>query len=87
MIADIFDKPVRLRQDYHSVSYGSYLLSATEMGIYKSLNEAAKTVNLTDLVTPDKKNHKMYLKYYDIFERLSTKLANEFADIAALQHN
>ena len=86
MVADIFNKPVRLRQNYQSVSYGSYLLSATEMGIYKSLDEAAKTVVLPDLATPDKQNNKMYLKYFKIFERLSTKLASEFADIAALQH-
>lgn len=86
MIADIYNKPVRLRQDQHSVSYGSYLLSATEMGIYRSLDEAAQTVVLTDLASPDKNNHKIYLKYYQILERLSTKLSSEFADIAALQH-
>lgn len=86
MVADIYNKPVRLRENYQSVSYGSYLLSATEMGIYKSLDEAAETVVLPDLATPDKQNNKMYLKYYKIFERLSTKLASEFADIAALQH-
>ncbi len=86
MIADIYNKPVRLRQNYHSVSYGSFLLSATEMGIYKSLDEAAQTVVLTEQAMPDKKNHKTYLKYYNILERLSTKLASEFADIAALQH-
>ncbi len=85
MVADMYNKPVRLRQNYHSVSYGSYLLSATEMGIYKSLDDAAKTVILPDLATPDKQNNKMYLKYFKIFERLSTKLASEFADIAALQ--
>lgn len=86
MVSDIYNKPVRLRQNHHSVSYGSYLLSATEMGIYKSLDEAAQTVVLTDLAIPDKKNHKTYIKYYKILERLSTKLASEFADIAALQH-
>lgn len=86
MVADIYNKPVRLRQNYHSVSYGSYLLSATEMGIYKSLDEAAKTVVLSDFVKPDTQSNKTYLKYYKIFERLSTKLSSEFADIAALQH-
>jgi gluconokinase len=87
MIADIYNKPVLLRQSYHSVSFGSYLLSATEMGIYQSLDEAAKTVVLPDQFTPDKQHHKMYMKYFKIFERLSNKLANEFADIASLQHS
>jgi gluconokinase len=85
MVADMYNIPVRLRQNYHSVSYGSYLLSATEMGIYKSLDEAARTVVLTESAMPDKKNHKRYQQYYAIMERLSTKLESEFADIAALQ--
>jgi gluconokinase len=87
MVADIYNKPVRLRQNYHSVSYGSYLISATEMGIYNSLDEAVKTVVLGDFVTPEKNNHRTYLKYYKIFETLSTKLADEFAGIAALQQS
>jgi gluconokinase len=86
MVADIYNKPVRLRQNYHSVSYGSYLLSATEMGIFRSLDDAAKTVSLVDMVTPDKQAHQTYLKYYKLFARLSTKLSGEFASIAALQH-
>lgn len=85
VIADIYNKPIRLRQNYHSVSYGSYLISATEMGIYSSLDEAASTVVLTELATPVKQHHKTYMKYYKILERLSTKLAVDFADIAALQ--
>ncbi len=86
MVADIYNKPVRFRQDYHSVGYGSYLLSATEMGIYASLDDAVKSVVLSDEVKPDKQNHKQYEKYFRIFERLSTKLADEFAEIARLQH-
>jgi gluconokinase len=85
MVADIYNKPVRLRQNYHSVSYGAYLLSVTEMGMYPSIEEAAKTVVLTEMASPDKKNHKKYQQYYKIMERLSTKLAGEFANIAALQ--
>ena len=87
MVADIFNKPVRFSRNYHSVSFGSYLLSATEMGIYKSIDDAVKSVVLTDQTTPDKLYHKMYVKYFKIFERLTSKLANEFADIASLQQS
>ncbi len=86
MVADIYNKPVRLRQNYHSVSYGSYLLAATEMGLHTTLDDAAKTVSLVDMVIPDKQAHLTYQKYYKVFARLSTKLAGEFAAIAALQH-
>ncbi|MEO7983550.1 MAG: FGGY-family carbohydrate kinase, partial [Bacteroidota bacterium] len=85
MIADMYNKPVRLRQNYQSVSFGSFLLSATSLGIYKSLDEAAKTVVLTEQYFPDKQNHDKYMKYFEIFERLSTSLAPEFEKIADLQ--
>ncbi|HVW61193.1 MAG TPA: gluconokinase [Puia sp.] len=85
MIADMFDRPVRLRQRSHSVSYGAYLLSATEMGIYKSLDEAARTVELPDVYKPDKQRHAVYAGYFGIFEKLSSKLSDEFKAIAALQ--
>ena len=57
------------------------------MGIYKSLDDAAKTVVLPDQYLPDKQNHKAYMKYFKIFERLSTKLAPEFEEIANLQQH
>ena len=86
MVADIYNKPVLSRQNYNSVSFGSYLISATEMGIYKSLDEAVKTVVLNNRAKPNIHDHKMYLKYFKIFEKLSAKLKNEFAAIALLQH-
>jgi gluconokinase len=85
VIADMFNKPVNLRQHYHSVGLGTFLLSATEMGIYKSLDEAAQTVVLPDTYQPHRQNHAVYAGYYSIFERLSTKLADEFEAIATLQ--
>src|SRR5688572_4174277 len=42
MIADIFNKPVKIKQGSgsDSVAVGAFLLSATEIGLYKSLDEA-----------------------------------------------
>ena len=85
LIADIFNKPVSLRKTADSVASGAFLLSATEMGIYKNLSEAAKTVVLPDQYFPKKQQHAVYMKYFKIFERLSTKLADEFEDISNLQ--
>jgi gluconokinase len=85
LIADMFNKPVRLRQQSHSVSFGAWLLSATEMGIYKSLDEAARTVELPDVYKPNKQHHAVYADYFGIFEKLSTKLFDEFEAIGNLQ--
>ncbi len=86
LIADLFNKPVRLRRQFHSVSFGAYLLSATEMGIYKTLDDAAKTVELPDVFKPNKQHHAIYADYFGLFEKLSTKLFDEFETIGELQH-
>ena len=85
MIADIFNKPVALKKNSDSIAFGAFLLSATEMGIYKNLDEAVKTVVLPDQYFPKKNHNSIYMKYFEIFERLSTKLNHEFEDIANLQ--
>jgi Sugar (pentulose and hexulose) kinases len=85
MIADMFNRPVRLRRNFHSVSFGAYLLSATEMGIFKSLDEAVEAVELPDTYRPNKQHHAVYADYFGIFERLSGKLFEEFEAIGNLQ--
>ncbi|HET6996392.1 MAG TPA: gluconokinase [Chitinophagaceae bacterium] len=85
LIADIFNKPVSISKNTNSVSLGAFLLSATEMNIYKNLDEAAQTVVLPDTYKPNKQNHSVYKKYVSLFEKLSTKLSDEFGEIANLQ--
>ena len=85
MIADIFNKPVNIRKNSDSIGLGAFLLSAIEMGIYKNIDEAARTVVLPDTYKPEKQNHQIYIKYFKIFERLSTKLFDEFEEISNLQ--
>jgi gluconokinase len=89
IMADIFNKPVQLKQSSgpDSVACGGFLLSATELGIFKNLDEAAQRVKLQDSFHPQQQNHNVYTKQYVIFERLSAKLFDEFEAIADLQHN
>jgi gluconokinase len=85
MIADIFNKPVNINKASDSVAVGAFLLGATEIGIYKNLDEAAQTVALPETYSPKKQNHNVYMKHYEIFERLGLKLLDEFEAIANLQ--
>lgn len=85
LIADIFNKPVSISANANSVSLGAYLLTATEIGIYKNLDEAARSVVLPDAFQPNKGNHRVYTKYHTIFEKLSRKLFDEFEALASLQ--
>jgi gluconokinase len=87
MNADIFNKPVHIKQGSgsDSVALGSFLLSATEIGLYKNLDEAAETVKLPDKFSPNKQLNNVYMKHYSVFERLGVKLFDEFEAIAKLQ--
>lgn len=85
MISDIFNKPVSVKDNADSIGLGAYLLSATQMGVYKNLEEAAQTVTLPAPYTPKKADHDVYMNYFPIFEKLSGKLFDEFEEIAKLQ--
>jgi gluconokinase len=85
-LADIFNMPVNVGKNPDSNAQGAFLLSATDMGIYKTLDEAASSVLLSSNFMPQKGNHSLYMQYFSIFERLSAKLADEFEAIANLQH-
>ena len=85
IIADIFNKPVSICKSLNSVSLGSFLLSATELGLYNNLEDAAKTVVSSETFKPGMENHTSYKQYFEIFESLSTKLFDEFEAIATLQ--
>jgi gluconokinase len=85
MIADIFNKPVSVKDNADSIGMGAFLLTATQMGIFRNLEEAAQTVVLPVAYKPKKQDHKVYMKYFALFERLSAKLYDEFEAIADLQ--
>lgn len=85
MIADMFNLPATISNNANSTSFGSFLVSATDIGKYKSLHEAAQTIELNDTVKPNQSNHEVYNRYFQIFKRLSTNLAPEFEAISSLQ--
>jgi gluconokinase len=85
IIADTFNMPVSISQHSSSVGIGAYLLSATEMGIYKNLEQAAKSIVLSEQYVPNKNINGVYMKYYEIFEKLSGKLKDDFENIVRLQ--
>lgn len=86
IIADIFKMPVSIGKNPDSIAQGAYLLSATDMGIYRSLDEAARTVVLSTTYSPNNSHHRSYQRYFSVFEKLSTRLSAEFEELSELQH-
>lgn len=85
LIADVFNKPVGVSKNTNSVGLGTFLLTATDMGIYHSLEDAAKSVEFSETFLPNKQHNAVYKKYVAVFEKLSTKFNAEFEAIANLQ--
>jgi gluconokinase len=86
MLADIFNKPVNTIQNSNSIGLGAFLLCATDMGLFNSLDDAAKSVSLHEEIRPQKADHNVYSAYFRIFENLSYKLKDEFEAISQLQN-
>jgi gluconokinase len=70
----------------NSVGLGTFLLSAVDMGIYGSLEEASRSVEFEETFIPNKQRNATYKKYVTVFEKLSTKFNAEFEAIANLQN-
>jgi gluconokinase len=85
MIADIFNMPVAIGRNLDTIAHGAFLISAIEMGLYKSVDEAARTVELSTTYKPQMQTHEVYEKYYAVFEKLSTGFFEVFEEIDALQ--
>jgi len=86
IIADLFRMPVSIGKNPDSIAQGAYLLAATDMGIFKSLDDAARTVVLSTTYSPNSSHHRSYQRYFSLFEKLSTRLSAEFEELAELQH-
>jgi gluconokinase len=84
LIADIFDLPVSASTNASSVSMGAFLLTATEIGVFKNIDEAATSIRLPEAFKPNKHNTAIYTKYYSVFENLSSKLSSDFEALADL---
>ncbi|MBS1662650.1 MAG: gluconokinase [Bacteroidetes bacterium] len=84
LIADIFHLPVSVGTNASSVSMGAYLLTATEIGMYKNIEEASRSVTLTETCKPNTHNNNIYTRYYSVFENLTGKLASDFEALANL---
>lgn len=55
------------------------------MGMFKNLNDAAKSVKFEGTFNPGKQNNSIDKDCVDVFEKLSTKFNAEFEAIANLQ--
>jgi gluconokinase len=82
LIADVFNMPVSVSPNTSSVSLGAYLLSATDLGIFSDIENAAKSIEIQPIYLPTKNHQTIYSKHFATFERITAKLIDEFDELA-----
>jgi gluconokinase len=85
ILTDIFGLPIHVNPQVDSVSLGAALVGLTSLNYYGSLEEASANIHFTKTYTPNHQNHDLYMRYFEIFESLSTKLGADFELITDLQ--
>ncbi len=78
MLADVFNKPVFVKENVESSAWGAAIVGMEALGI----NGAYLSPNTIDTYStrylPDENNHRIYMENFQKFERLYLKLKEEF---------
>ena len=86
IFADIMEKPVaRLSFIEEATSVGAAIAGGVGVGIFSSINDAAKIVKHIETNRPEKQNFSVYRKQYEIFRRSYAQLAGVFDQLVGGQ--
>lgn len=85
MLADVFNKKVVISESYESSCLGAAVLAMKALGIINNIEEVRNLVPISKVFEPDENNHKTYMKNFQIYERLYSKLKDEFYNISLVQ--
>lgn len=85
MLADVFNKKVVVAESYESSCLGAVVIGMKAIGLINNIEEVEKLVPISQTFKPNIKNHEVYMKTFEIYERLYLKLKDEFVSIGLLQ--
>ncbi|MDT0124958.1 gluconokinase [Paenibacillus sp. RRE4] len=85
MMSDIFNQEVVVPESFESSCLGAVVLGLYATGRTKSLDAVSSMVGTTHRHTPIKEHASLYKELLPIYIRISRKLEDEYADIAAFQ--
>ena len=85
ILTDVFNIKSEVLAVQEGPSYGAALLALFGTENEKNMDEKlGEIVKITDIIEPDKENHKKYQKRYEVYTRLYEALKNEFFEISRL---
>jgi gluconokinase len=85
MLSDVFNKRVVIAESYESSCLGAAVLGMKALGIIDQIEEVEKLVPISRTFEPNETTHRVYMRSFEIYERLYTKLKDEFVKISELQ--
>lgn len=78
MLADVFGKKVLVTESFEGSAVGAALLGMKALGLMASFEEVEGLIPIIGTYEPDLKQHQIYMRNFDVFERLYDKLKDEF---------
>ncbi|MCR3761374.1 xylulokinase [Clostridium felsineum] len=82
IIADVFNLRVSIINSKEGPAYGAGILAAVGVGLFKSVDEACKTlIRTTDQTEPIEQNVIKYNKHYKVYSSLYACLKDKFKEI------
>ena len=78
ILADVFNKPVFVKDTVESSAWGAVLIGLEALGITAEVTQITTQEEGDDSYLPNKEHHLIYMKNFQQFERLYEKLKDEF---------
>jgi gluconokinase len=85
IVADVFNKPVRVAESVESSALGAAAVGMYALGLFKSLTEVERILPAAREIIPCAEAHKTYRHLHAIFAGLYDKLKDDFAKLGALK--
>ena len=85
ILADVFNKKVAIAESYESSCLGAVVIGMKALEIIENIEEVEKLVPISRIFEPDAEKHAIYMKTFEIYDRLYYKLKDEFESISLLQ--
>jgi xylulokinase len=87
IFADILEKPVaRLNFIDEATSIGAAIAGGVGVGLFSSIQDAAKFITLEEEIEPDQNNYPIYRRYYSFFKESYEQLVSVFDSLAQIQY-
>lgn len=85
MLADILGREVLVPASHEASALGAAVIALIALGELKDIHEAKDMIDIRDRHSPQENRTRIYRELHGIFERIYTKVKDEFAQISSFQ--